>query len=179
MNHIHISKPRHGARIAGTVVTVRLAGESALISPSLGSTPVHRNAWVSGGAQVELSGENAESGRIYPGYVVGCQVNISGGGVTGGVDGQSDWEGKASGGAKTGANLSLGPGHQRLGDLRRHHHGPVRLHRVRPGAGVRAGQGVHRHREVGGHPLGSALLPGLTPAWRRANPDRRRRNSCR
>ncbi|MEU4843340.1 MspA family porin, partial [Nocardia testacea] len=32
----------------GTVVTVRMVGESATISPSMGATPVHRNAWASG-----------------------------------------------------------------------------------------------------------------------------------
>ncbi|MBF6131486.1 MspA family porin [Nocardia otitidiscaviarum] len=94
----------------GTVVTVRLVGESALISPSMGSTPLHRNAWVSGSAQVELSG--ASKGKIYPGYVVGCQVNIGGGGVEGGIEGSVPLEegGSASLGASTGGSLSLGPG---------------------------------------------------------------------
>ncbi|PXX71731.1 MspA protein [Nocardia tenerifensis] len=95
----------------GTVVTVRLVGESATISPSMGSTPVHRNAWVSGSAQVELSGPNANDGKIYPGYIVACQVTVNGGGVTGGVDAKSDWEGKKPEiGGKAGGNLSLGPG---------------------------------------------------------------------
>lgn len=94
----------------GSTVTVRLVGESATISPSMGSTPVHRNAWVSGSAQVEVSG-NAKGGKIRPGYVVGCQVNIDGGGVKGGLEGKSDWEGqKPSVGATTGGDLSLGPG---------------------------------------------------------------------
>ncbi|MFI7003646.1 MspA family porin [Nocardia sp. NPDC050175] len=96
----------------GTVVTIKLVGESANINPSLGSTPVHRNAWVSGSAQVELSG--AAGGAIFPGYTVGCQVNIAGGGATGGVDGGVDWSDgqnvKPSVGATTGGNLSLGPG---------------------------------------------------------------------
>jgi hypothetical protein len=95
----------------GTVVTIRLVGESANINPSMGSTPVHRNAWVSGSAQVELSGANG--GSIYPGYTVGCQVNIAGGGASGGVDGSLDWSGsqvKPSVGANSGGNLSLGPG---------------------------------------------------------------------
>ncbi|KAF0846047.1 MspA family porin [Nocardia caishijiensis] len=94
----------------GSTVTVRLVGESALISPSMGATPVHRNAWVSGSAQVEVSG-NAKGGKIYPGYVVGCQVNIDGGGVEGGVEGETNWEGDdVSVGADSGAELSLGPG---------------------------------------------------------------------
>ncbi|MFE3544265.1 MspA family porin [Nocardia sp. NPDC059177] len=95
----------------GTVVTVRLVGESANINPSMGSTPVHRNVWVSGSAQVEVSGDNAKGGKIYPGYVVGCQVNIDGGGVEGGVEGESSWDGEdVNVGASSGAELSLGPG---------------------------------------------------------------------
>ncbi|MFE9578604.1 MspA family porin [Nocardia sp. NPDC006044] len=93
----------------GTVVTVRLTNESANISPSMGSTPVHRNAWVSGSASVDIQG--AKGGAIIPGYVVGCQVNIAGGGAEGGMTAGTDWEGKSPKiGATTGANLSLGPG---------------------------------------------------------------------
>ncbi|MFE3105256.1 MspA family porin [Nocardia tengchongensis] len=96
----------------GTVVTVRLVGESANISPSMGATPLHRNVWVSGSAQVELS--SPAGGSIYPGYTVGCQVNIAGGDATGGVDGNVDWSNgqNVTGGvgAKTGGDLSLGPG---------------------------------------------------------------------
>ncbi|MBH0776152.1 MspA family porin [Nocardia bovistercoris] len=99
----------------GTVVTVRLVGESANINPSLGSTPVHRNAWVSGSAQVELSGTGGDvGGKIYPGYTVGCQVNIAGGGASGGVEGSLDWSDgqnvKPGVGASSGGDLSLGPG---------------------------------------------------------------------
>ncbi|MEU3010196.1 MspA family porin [Nocardia asteroides] len=95
----------------GTVVTVRIVGESVNINPSLGSTPVHRNAWVSGTAQVELAGTGADAGGVVlPGYTVGCQVNIAGGGAGAGVEGASDWEGNASAGATTGGELSLGPG---------------------------------------------------------------------
>ncbi|WP_069161639.1 MspA family porin [Nocardia altamirensis] len=95
----------------GTTVKVRLVNESANINPSMGSTPVHRNAWVSGSAQVEVSGEGVLYGKIRPGYVVGCQVNIDGGGVTGGVDGSVQWDGKDGDlGASSGGNLTLGPG---------------------------------------------------------------------
>ncbi|WP_280505075.1 MspA family porin [Nocardia farcinica] len=97
----------------GTVVTVRLVNESALISPSMGATPVHRNAWVSGSAQVEISGGEDIGGKIKPGYVVGCQVNIAGGGVGGGVDGSLDWSGDTvtgGVGASGGGDLTLGPG---------------------------------------------------------------------
>ncbi|WP_067654298.1 MspA family porin [Nocardia harenae] len=95
----------------GTVVTVNLVGESANINPSLGSTPAHRNAWVSGSAQVEVSGGEDIGGKIYPGYVVGCQVNISGGGVEGAAFGGYNWDDDVPLlGGETGGNLSLGPG---------------------------------------------------------------------
>ncbi|MGW4241373.1 MspA family porin [Nocardia sp. NPDC004722] len=99
----------------GTVVTVKLVGESANISPSMGATPVHRNAWVSASAQVSISGNNSTvGGKIFPGYVVGCQVNIAGGNVNGGATGGASWDAQGNvtpqAGANTGANLTLGPG---------------------------------------------------------------------
>ncbi|MFD4407740.1 MspA family porin [Nocardia sp. NPDC058499] len=97
----------------GTVVTVRLVGESATISPSMGATPVHRNAWVSGSTQIEISGARGEvGGTVFPGYTVGCQVNIVGGGASGGVQGSVTGEGNGNGsvGTSGGSNLSLGPG---------------------------------------------------------------------
>ncbi|WP_067572700.1 MspA family porin [Nocardia acidivorans] len=99
----------------GTVVTIKLVGESANISPSMGSTPLHRNAWVSASAQVQLSGApGATGGKIFPGYVVGCQVNIAGGDTSGGVTGGASWDEKGNvtpkAGATGGGNLNLGPG---------------------------------------------------------------------
>ncbi|MEU4311257.1 MspA family porin [Nocardia sp. NPDC024068] len=94
----------------GTTVVVRIAAESATISPSLGATPLHRNVWVSASAQVELSAP-ARTAKIKPGYVVGCQVNIAGGGANGGANYSSDWAGQSpSAGGSLGGNLSLGPG---------------------------------------------------------------------
>ncbi|MFZ2176118.1 MAG: MspA family porin [Rhodococcus sp. (in: high G+C Gram-positive bacteria)] len=60
----------------GTVVTVNLTDESANISPSLGSTPLHRNVWVSGKASVSLDGAGAKGASISPGYVLACQVDF-------------------------------------------------------------------------------------------------------
>ncbi|MEV6767538.1 MspA family porin [Nocardia sp. NPDC051030] len=99
----------------GTVVTIKLVGESANISPSMGATPVHRNAWVSASAQVSISGDTtATGGKIFPGYVVGCQVTIDGGGASGGVTGGAEWDssgnGKPTASATGGGNLTLGPG---------------------------------------------------------------------
>jgi len=92
----------------GTVVDISLVNESANINPSLGSTPAHRNAWVSGSAQVTVSGDGG--GKIFPGYTVGCQVNIAGGAAAGGAEGESDWEGTVSGGVTSGGELTVGPG---------------------------------------------------------------------
>ncbi|WP_280438465.1 MspA family porin [Nocardia carnea] len=106
--------PLPGAAISetlgdGTAVTVRIVGESATISPSMGATPLHRNVWVSASAQVELSAPARSS--IKPGYVVGCQVNIAGGGANGGANYSTDLSGeKQSAGGSLGGNLSLGPG---------------------------------------------------------------------
>ncbi|MBF6132237.1 MspA family porin [Nocardia otitidiscaviarum] len=93
----------------GTAVTIRLVNESVNINPSMGATPLHRNVWASGRAEVEIHGEHKYS-KIYPGYVVGCQVDISGGNGTGGANAATTWEGKGSGGVSTGGNLTLGPG---------------------------------------------------------------------
>lgn len=134
---------------------------------------------------MELSGPNAKGGKIYPGYVVGCQVNIDGGAASGGVDGASSWDGeKVSVGAKSGADLTLGPGQATsfyLLDLEEADAFGSESHQkrikfsgssgsvtwadstiglsgcagLRAGAGLRQGEGVDRERELGGHPVGA------------------------
>ncbi|MFE3281356.1 MspA family porin [Nocardia sp. NPDC059239] len=96
----------------GTVVHVWLDGESANINPSMGATPLHRNAWTSGNAHFELTpGNTSTAGAlIEPGYVVGCQVAIDGGGPTAGVTVGSNGSVTPSLSGNAGANLSLGPG---------------------------------------------------------------------
>ncbi|MFC9898472.1 MspA family porin [Nocardia sp. NPDC127579] len=97
----------------GMTITVRLVGESATINPSLGNTPLHRNTWVSGSAQVELTGGDRSSvgAKIAPGYIVGCQVDISGGAAKGSLNGRTDWEGQnPSVSTSAGGSLRLGPG---------------------------------------------------------------------
>ncbi|MEU4648710.1 MspA family porin [Nocardia fluminea] len=91
----------------GTVVDISLVGESANINPSMGSTPAHRNAWVSGSAQVSVSGGGG--GKIFPGYTVGCQVNIAGGDALGEGAGEVV-EGEGFGEVGTGGELTVGPG---------------------------------------------------------------------
>ncbi|MVU78627.1 porin [Nocardia sp. ET3-3] len=66
----------------GTTMTVRITGESAKISGSMGDTPMHRNVWTTAVASVDLDGPSAGSDniqiKISPGYIVGCQVDIGG-----------------------------------------------------------------------------------------------------
>ncbi|QYB07467.1 MspA family porin [Rhodococcus sp. USK10] len=99
----------------GTVVTVNLTGESANISPSLGSTPLHRNVWVSGKASVNLQGNPAKTAYIYPGYILACQVDFGagvGGNAGASVTPSQLATGTASIPASGGANggVTLGPG---------------------------------------------------------------------
>ncbi|MCU1641354.1 MAG: porin [Nocardia sp.] len=96
----------------GTVVHAWLDGESVDVHPSMGATALHRDAWVSGAAHVVLS-QGVQSGLMDPGYVVGCQVNISGGEVQDGRTANLNRTGQQvvpSAGATHGANLTLGPG---------------------------------------------------------------------
>ncbi len=102
----------------GTVVNVDITGESANINPSLNATPLSRNAWTSGRAEVNLTGGSAKdpqtSTRLVVGYIVGCQVDLSGG-IVPGVDagGTADLSTNpatvsATGGASTTLTLAAG-----------------------------------------------------------------------
>ncbi|WP_280490082.1 MspA family porin [Nocardia carnea] len=96
----------------GTSVTLSMTAESAVINPSMGSTPLHRNVWVSGTARADLSGAEAAGARskLRPGYVVGCQVNIAGGNVNSGAGLTQPYSSDTQGSVSGGASLSLGPG---------------------------------------------------------------------
>ncbi|MFE5704996.1 MspA family porin [Rhodococcus koreensis] len=99
----------------GTVVTVNLTDESANISPSLGSTPLHRNVWVSGKASVVLEGDGAKGAVIAPGYVLACQVDFGAdaGGTTGTDLSIDDGTGNLVSGPLAGGTsggITLGPG---------------------------------------------------------------------
>ncbi|TQF74048.1 mspA family protein [Rhodococcus spelaei] len=98
-----------GSKSAAGVVVTR-TGESALISPSLAANGAGRTAWVSGTVTADVSsitkdgeagpynGAKNEQGtnnssthgisRISTGYIVGCQVDITGlgGSIGGGID---------------------------------------------------------------------------------------------
>ncbi|QDQ91191.1 MspA family porin [Rhodococcus sp. WB9] len=103
----------------GTVVTVKQTGNSANISPSMGSTPLHRNVWASGTIDVSIDGGTAKGGTIDAGYVVACQLDF-GGKVSGGAasnDQINTWEyvqenglAVSESGTKVGSGLSIAPG---------------------------------------------------------------------
>ncbi|KXF49245.1 porin [Rhodococcus sp. SC4] len=97
----------------GTVVTVNLTDESANISASLGSTPLHRNVWVNGKAAVTLDGAGAKGATITPGYILACQVDFgaSANGKAGSTPSVAD-DGTVSipVTGTTGAGITLGPG---------------------------------------------------------------------
>ncbi|WP_067677257.1 MspA family porin [Nocardia miyunensis] len=102
----------------GTVVNVDITGESANINPSLQGTPLSRNAWTSGHAEVNLTGGEAKdpktATRLIVGYIVGCQVDLSGG-IEPGVNASGDADlstspatVSATGGASTTLTIAAG-----------------------------------------------------------------------
>ncbi|MCX4093255.1 MspA family porin [Nocardia sp. alder85J] len=97
----------------GTVVHVTLSGESANINPSMGGTPLHRNAWVSGHGEVNISdgdaGDPSAFTRLRPGYVVGCQVDLSDG-FTPGVNGSASGSVSTDSSGKPSVSGSVTPG---------------------------------------------------------------------
>jgi hypothetical protein len=63
----------------GVSAKVARNAESALVSPSLAANGAGRTAWVSGDVFAELGGEIPEEGAtLTTGYIVGCQVDITG-----------------------------------------------------------------------------------------------------
>ncbi|MFD4267479.1 MspA family porin [Rhodococcus sp. NPDC058481] len=94
--------------VDGTVVKLTRTGESANISPSMGSTPLHRNVWVSGSTKVEVSGGG--SGTIQPGYIVACQLTL-GGKAGGGAGLKADMAKETiKPSAETTGSVTIGPG---------------------------------------------------------------------
>ncbi|WP_213576848.1 MspA family porin [Rhodococcus sp. USK13] len=63
----------------GVSAKIARNAESALVSPSLAANGAGRTAWVSGDVFAELGGEIPEEGAtLTTGYIVGCQVDITG-----------------------------------------------------------------------------------------------------
>lgn len=60
----------------GTKISITRTNESAIVAPSLGGTPLHRAAQVS--AKYTVTSSKKAKIRIAAGYIVGCQVNVSG-----------------------------------------------------------------------------------------------------
>lgn len=89
----------------GSAITVT-GDDSAVISPSMGATPLHRNVWVSGRVEV-TGGPSMTDGRMEVGYILGCQVAFGAGADAGaGADIREDTVVDAS----AGADITLGPG---------------------------------------------------------------------
>ncbi len=91
----------------GTTMSARLVNEKVAVQPgNVAGTPTSRVAWVSGSVRVSVTGA-ATGGAIKGGYVVGCQVNLSGLGTNGmaNVTTSGTVTGPTMGGA-----LTLGPG---------------------------------------------------------------------
>ncbi|WAC54636.1 MspA family porin [Gordonia sp. SL306] len=95
----------------GTALTITRTNERARINPSMGGTPLHRNAWVSGRYDVKASDKKAKLG-IASGYIVGCQLTLGGNSTTkgGAKPGTGDYDVPISATAETGASVTLGPG---------------------------------------------------------------------
>lgn len=93
----------------GTLVSMSRSQERAIVNASVGGTPVHRNAAVSGQYRIHIS-KPASKIQLRAGYVVGCQVNF------GGVKGQSGFGTLDTTPAPTeikptvGSTFTLGPG---------------------------------------------------------------------
>jgi MspA len=92
--------------LLGGTVTVT-SDDSATISPSMGSTPLHRNVWVSGRVQVDGT-ESMTSGRIEVGYILGCQVAFGAGADASAAASPEDSAVAVN--AEAGADVTLGPG---------------------------------------------------------------------
>lgn len=94
----------------GTKVTIARTAETATIAPSLGATPLHRAAQVS--ARYQVTSSKKAKIRIQAGYIVGCQVNLSGlsGGANTGNSSSNLNTGVTTVGGGTTQTLSLAPG---------------------------------------------------------------------
>ncbi|GAA3022727.1 hypothetical protein GCM10010528_01040 [Gordonia defluvii] len=92
----------------GTVLTLKRTAERALINPSLGGTPLHRNVWVSGRYQITAS-RKVKQMKVRPGYIVGCQVNFAGADSSG-DEGDADAIGGGIEALGAGEAVHLGPG---------------------------------------------------------------------
>ncbi|EFV13369.1 MspA family porin [Segniliparus rugosus] len=71
----------------GTMVTLSVRDQYAIISPAMVAVQTSRNIWANGTVRVDIEGHSDE-GRITPGYIVGCQFTFgaqAGGSFNGGT----------------------------------------------------------------------------------------------
>ncbi|GAA3022717.1 hypothetical protein GCM10010528_01030 [Gordonia defluvii] len=92
----------------GTVITLNRNRERARVVGSMGGTPAHRAAWVSGKYTVRVSRDVVKI-EVQPGYIVGCQVNFSGADSSG-DEGDADAFGGGIDSLGAGESVHLGPG---------------------------------------------------------------------
>ncbi|MGO4614752.1 MspA family porin [Nocardia sp. 2YAB30] len=96
----------------GVTVQVDRSGEHVTVSPSIASSPLSRNVWVSGVTSVSVDvpvGITVTGGRIQTGYLVGCQVDL-GSGVHADASGDAADKAKSEGPDKTGGDAQAGGG---------------------------------------------------------------------
>ncbi|SIR75558.1 MspA family porin [Williamsia sterculiae] len=98
----------------GTKVTVVRSNERATISPSLGGTPLHRNAQVS--AKYDVTTSTKAKIKVQAGYIVGCQVSVNqltstnNDNISNSYNTGTGAFGVATGGTGLSESLTLGPG---------------------------------------------------------------------
>ncbi|EOM77629.1 mspA family protein [Rhodococcus rhodnii] len=94
----------------GTTVKIARNAESAVISPSLAANGAGRTAWVTGDVFADVQG--AEEGKLTTGYIVGCQVDITG--LELGLSGSVDLSGAGLSGS---LSLPIAPGEVKFAKL--------------------------------------------------------------
>lgn len=109
--------PAHAGPLPGGMVREDLGGGTTMVARlvdervdrpagNVANVPTSREVFVSGSVRVAISGK-AKNGVISGGYVVGCQVDLSGGLTNSGT---STTNGEAITAATAGSVLTLGPG---------------------------------------------------------------------
>lgn len=107
----------HGGPLPGGMVREDLGGGTSMVARlmdeqvsrpggNVANVPTSREVFVSGTVRVAISGK-AKSGVISGGYVIGCQVDLSGGLTNSGT---STTNGETVTSATAGSVLTLGPG---------------------------------------------------------------------
>ncbi|MGL6234171.1 MAG: MspA family porin [Segniliparus sp.] len=124
----------------GTVVTLSVRDQYAIISPAMVAVQTSRNMWANGTVRVDVEGDIVE-GRITPGYIVGCQFTFG-----------AQAGGQFNGGASSpGTDLNAGVGISALSAIGSAA-GSITSPQSIPAAILNGAQGV-----------GNAVVPALQP----------------